>query len=100
MNYHEGEAREYGVYIHEDEMIDMDTYQPKYKAGDKVRICEPTEHEKACYLAGWMYEMCNHIGKVVTIESSSGRPNCYRVKENSWGWEDVNLRPLCGFIGY
>jgi len=100
MNYHEGEAREYGVYIHEDEMIDMDTYQPKYKAGDKVRICEPTEHEKACYLAGWMYEMCNHIGKVVTIESSSGRPNCYRVKENSWVWEDVNLRPLCGFIGY
>ena len=36
MNYHEGEAREYGVYIHEDEMVNMDTYRPKFKIGDKV----------------------------------------------------------------
>lgn len=100
MTYHEDEAREYGIYIHEDEMIDMDTYQPKYNTGDKVRICEPTAHEIACYLPGWIYEMRNHIGKVVTIESSSGRPHCYRVKENLWVWEDVNLEPLSEFIGY
>ena len=66
MNYHEGEAREYGVYIHEDEMVNMDTYKPKFKIGDKVRICEPTEHDRKHYLVGWMYDMrvyrasCNH----------------------------------------
>lgn len=88
------------VYIHEDEMVNMDTYRPKYNKGDKVRICAPTKHDMRHYLPGWMYEMHNHIGKVVTIESSSGRPNCYRVKENLWVWEDVNLRPLCEFVGY
>lgn len=88
------------VYIHEDEMVNMDTYRPKFKTGDKVRICAPTKHDMRHYLPGWMYEMHNHIGKVVTIESSSGRPNCYRVKENLWVWEDTNLEPLCEFVGY
>lgn len=100
MIHHEDDVEEYGVYIHEDEMVNMDTYQPKYNKGDKVRICEPTEHDMRHYLPGWMYEMRNHIGKVVTIESSSGRPNCYRVKENSWVWEGTNLEPLCEFVGY
>lgn len=98
--YHYDEVGEYSVYIHEDEMINMDTYRPKYNKGDKVRICEPTEHEKACYLPGWMHEMYKHIGDVVTIETTNGRPNCYRVKENAWVWEDVNLKPLCKFVGF
>lgn len=100
MNYHEGEAREYGVYIHEDEMVNMDTYRPKFKIGDKVKICEPTEHDRKHYLVGWMYDMRECIGQVVTIESCLSRPNCYRVKENTWAWEDVNLEPLCEFVGY
>ena len=98
--YPEDDLTEYSVCIHKDEMVNMDTYQPKYNKGDKVRICEPTEHDMRHYLPGWMYEMRNHIGKVVTIESSSGRPNCYRVKENSWVWEGTNLEPLCEFVGY
>lgn len=98
--YHEDDLTEYSVYIHEDEMVNMDTYQPKYKVGDKVRICEPTEHEKRYYLPGWMCAMHNYIGDVVTIESCKGRPNCYRVKENLWVWEDVNLKPLCKFVGF
>lgn len=100
MTYHENEAEEYGVYIHEDELVNMDTYQPKYNKGDKVRICAPTEHKKRHYLPGWIHKMHNHIGKVVTIESSSGRPNCYRVKENTWVWESTNLEPLCEFVGF
>lgn len=98
--YPEDDLTEYSVCIHKDEMVNMDTYQPKYNKGDKVRICEPTEHDMRHYLPGWMYEMRNHIGKVVTIESSSGRPNCYRVKENLWVWEDVNLKPVSEFVGY
>lgn len=100
MAYHEDEVEEYSVYIHEDEMVNMDTYQPKYNTGDKVRICEPTEHEKKYYLPGWMHDMRKCIGQIVTIKSSSGRPNCYKVKENLWVWEDVNLKPVSEFVGY
>ena len=57
MTYHEDEAEEYGVYIHEDELVNMDIYRPKFKIGDKVKICEPTEHDKSYYTPGWMYDM-------------------------------------------
>lgn len=100
MIHHEDDVEEYGVYIHEDEMVNMDTYKPKFKIGDKVRICEPTEHDRKHYLVGWMYDMRECIGQVVTIESCLSRPNCYRVKENKWAWEGTNLEPLCEFVGY
>ena len=100
MTYHEDVVKEHAVYIHEDELVNMDTYRPKFKIGDEVKICEPTEHDKKYYTPGWMYDMRAHIGKVVTIESHKGHPNCYKVKENTWVWESTNLEPLCEFIGY
>ena len=98
--YRDDEAETYGVYIHEDEMVNIDTYRPKFKIGDKVKICAPTEHDTNYYTPGWMYEMRNHIGDVVTIASCNGYPNCYRVKENKWVWEDVSFEPLSTFVGF
>lgn len=46
MTYHEDVVKEHAVYIHEDELVNMDTYRPRFKIGDKVKICEPTEHDK------------------------------------------------------
>ena len=86
--------------IHEDELVNMETYEPRYKPGDKVRICRVTHSQEQLYIPCWVDDMSGYIGRVVTIERQLTYPHCYKVKENSFSWEDISFEPICTFIGY
>lgn len=38
--------------VHEDEMVNMETYEPKFKVGDMVRICDISDSDKKRYIVG------------------------------------------------
>ena len=73
--------------------------QHTLKIGQKVKIEPISEYKKQYYPWGWVPEMDNHVGQIVTITGYVdeeypdyiGRQECYTVKENIWTWDIRNL---------
>lgn len=86
--------------VHEDEMVNMETYEPKFKVGDMVRICQVSEEEKSRYLVGWVDEMDKYIGRTARIIETCGYPDTYHLEDIWWAWHAVNLEPASEFVGY
>lgn len=86
--------------VHEDEMVNMETYKPKFKVGDMVRICDITENDKKRYLVGWVDEMDKHIGQTARVVDTDSYPDVYRLEDVWWNWHAVNLEPASEFVGF
>ena len=86
--------------VHEDEMVNMETYEPKFKVGDMVRICDVTENDKNRYLVGWVGEMDACIGQTARVIRVCNYPDTYHLEDVWWDWHAVNLEPASEFVGY
>ena len=69
--------------VHEDEMVNMETYEPKFKVGDMVRICDISDEEKSRYLVGWVDEMDNCVGQTARVIRVCNYPDTYHL-EDTW----------------
>ena len=73
--------------------------QHTLKIGQKVKIEPISEDAKEYYPWGWVKEMDEFVGQIVTIsdhiyekyEDYIGHQECYAVKENIWTWDIRNL---------
>ena len=86
--------------VHEDEMVNMDTYRPKFKVGDMVRICDIRDEEKNRYLVGWVDKMDACIGQTARVVDTDSYPDVYRLEDVRWNWHAVNLEPASEFVGF
>lgn len=86
--------------IHEDEMVDMDTYKPKFKVGDKVRICDISVEEKRRYLVKWVEDMDDYIGQEAIVTEIHEWPDTYTLDDIMWTWHTVNLKYVSQFVGF
>lgn len=86
--------------VHEDEVVNMETYKPKFKVGDMVRICDISDEEKNRYLVGWVDEMDKYIGRTARVADTDSHPDVYRLEDVRWNWHAVNLEPVSEFVGY
>ena len=86
--------------VHEDEMVNMDTYEPKFKVGDMVRICDISDEDKNRYLVGWVDQMDDYIGQTVCVVETCDYPDTYQLEDIWWNWHAVNLEPPSEFVGF
>lgn len=86
--------------VHEDEMVNMETYKPKFKVGDMVRICDISDEEKNRYLVGWVDEMDKYIGQTARVSDTGNYPDTYHLEDVWWYWYAVNLEPASEFVGF
>lgn len=86
--------------VHEDEMVNMETYEPKFKVGDMVRICDISDSDKKRYMVGWVDEMDECIGQTARVSDTDSYPDVYRLEDVRWNWHAVNLEPASEFVGF
>lgn len=60
----------------------------KFKVGDKVKVAH-----RVYTRPGWVSDMDEWLGKVLTIDMVFRDSGIYLVKENSWNWCDEMLEP-------
>lgn len=73
--------------------------QHTLKINQKVKIEPISEQEKEYYPWGWVDNMDDYVGEIVTISTHVdeqypyyiGHQECYTVKENIWTWDIRNL---------
>lgn len=86
--------------VHEDELVNMDTYKPKFQVGDMVRICDVTDNDKKRYLVGWVDEMDDYIGQTARVTRVCNYPDTYHLDDILWDWHTVNLEHESQFVGF
>lgn len=86
--------------IHEDEMVNMDLYKPKFEVGEVVRIRQIPYQEKEIYLTWYVDAMDSYIGKSFRITRTHFLPDTYRLEGLPWLWHEANLESTYEFIGY
>lgn len=86
--------------VHEDEVVNMETYKPKFKVGDMVRICDISDSDKKRYIVGWVDEMDACIGQTARVDEICNYPDTYHLEDVWWDWHASNLEPASEFIGF
>lgn len=89
---------------HKDELIDMTTYENRYKLGDEVRICQASEKEKEAfpkYIEEYVDLSVRYNGQVTRIEYVMNLiPDMYLLEGLPGVWHVMNLEPVSEFVGF
>lgn len=86
--------------VHEQYLVNMETYVPQFNIGDTVEILPIAPHTKESYLYDWINEMWTYVGKTARIQAHRDEPDCYELEGIPYVWCADNLKLSNTFVGY